>query len=754
MNVLDFISVHGLNEIEENIEIRKLVREIAHLEAIADINDRVLGNTSVYYETFDGTNDHSPGRIDMTQGKFTIVGEECKVSSEGFKVGQEVSIFDKTNPTSKRVGVIKTLGEPVEGLCVVTFENHATVIEGLPADSQNLEMCRSMLQIVNDKPYLYPENFLEFDVRVNIQMEDGYKTFTIISWIEHEKDMSSDNITSSDTPILREMKLVKSRPVVVPRPKNIQAECLPSHTGKVHISWDAPEDIVSTQIFSGVHFGIDNPDKLVEVMPGDNSCDIDNIGWGRKDFTLAHVSIGGEYSLSYISCDVVDLLPPSEVSNIRVDTYYESEEEVAYSINWDNPTESDFSHVDVYVNGEEIDSNAHSCQFTVRAGTMSVVNFIARDINGNYQSHIENYVSPEPIEYFGYEIDFSNTLDPTDSVSYLGSAVGTNVATHTSLGGWENKFPFSDMRICMVSRSTGDVVAYVSKDDYSLLEDGTENHYYRDAAYMTMLEIPKVYTCVEKTDEKLVVKFSKDSTLPKYKAHHFTDNGVEKNKMYISVYPLTKDCSCYSGQSPVAYSLKVFTNMVPACMKVQNYSSMSLIQKLFILAYKSLDSRKCLGKGSNKIRYTGEMDRSGFVYGGDEGVKFLGIEHLYGGISQYMPDIRLGEDFMLVGLSDVKIHSTDQYIRDVVGDNIHTFIPVNSKFGGVGECFTDRIQLDTTLKPRVGVYNRDILDDINPESLYGHYSRGDGLGIFSMIFKPMTISDTVSTIGARVEMFI
>lgn len=754
MNVLDFISVHGLNEIEENIEIRKLIREVAHLEAIADINDRVLGNTSVYYETFDGTNDHSPGRIDLTKGKLTIVGSQCKVASEGFKVGQEVSIFDKTNPSSKRVGVINSIGEPVDGLCAVTFTNHDSVIQGLPTDSQNLEMCRSMLHIVDNKPYLYPDNFLEFDIRISIQMDDGYKTFTIISWIEHEKDMSSSNITASGTPVLREMKLVKSRPVMVPRPKGINIECVPAHTGKVHISWDSPDGIFYTHIFKGVHMNLDNPDKLVEVLPGDTSCEIDNLEWGRQDFTIAHVSIDGEYSLSYGYCVLKDSLPPSKVSNVQVDTYYKSEDKVVFNLKWDNPTEKDFSHVDVYVNGEEIESSTQSCQFEVNAGTMSVVNFISRDVNGNYQSHIENYVAPNPIEYFGYEIDFSKTTDPTDSVSYIGSAVGTEVANHTSLGGWENKFPFCDMRICMVSRSTGDVVAYVSKDDYSLLEDGSDNTYYKNISYMTMLEIPKIYSCVENKDNKLIVKFSTDSSLPEYKAYHFTSNGVEKSKMYISVYPLTKDCSCYSGQSPVAYSLKVFNNMVPTNMRVQDYSSICLVQKLFVLAFKSLDSRRCLGKGSNKIHLTGEMDRSGFVYGGDEGVKFLGIENIYGGISQYIPDIKLSEDFKLIGLDNIKVHPTDQYICDVVGDNNHTFIPVNSRFAGVGECFSDRVQIDTIPHSRVGVYNRDMLDDINPESLYGHYTRGDGLGIFSISFKPMAISDTVSSIGARLSMLI
>ena len=95
MNIMDFWSTHGLNDLEEDIEIRKLTRQVAHLQAIADINDRVIGNTSVYYDTFDGTNDNSPGKIDLAKYPINTWITDTndlivEFFNEDLKVGQQL----------------------------------------------------------------------------------------------------------------------------------------------------------------------------------------------------------------------------------------------------------------------------------------------------------------------------------------------------------------------------------------------------------------------------------------------------------------------------------------------------------------------------------------------------------------------------------------------------------------------------------------------------------------------------------------
>lgn len=77
---------------------RQVDRQLANLNAIADIDERAIGNTGKFYDLFDGTNNNSVAALDNNR---TIITDNLNIgdvdlfveNSTGFEVNQEITIY-------------------------------------------------------------------------------------------------------------------------------------------------------------------------------------------------------------------------------------------------------------------------------------------------------------------------------------------------------------------------------------------------------------------------------------------------------------------------------------------------------------------------------------------------------------------------------------------------------------------------------------------------------------------------------------
>lgn len=131
-----------------NTRNRQVDRQLANLNAIADIDNRAIGNTGKFYDLFDGSNDKSVAMLDknihsidsdITSSQLTF-DTSFKVN---FKVGQEVSFFGlktsaETTPTKIDRIVTNVSGTKftINTALGVNFISGAVVVRSTVKDNQ------------------------------------------------------------------------------------------------------------------------------------------------------------------------------------------------------------------------------------------------------------------------------------------------------------------------------------------------------------------------------------------------------------------------------------------------------------------------------------------------------------------------------------------------------------------------------------------------------------------------------------------
>lgn len=237
-----------------------------------------------------------------------------------------------------------------------------------------------------------------------------------------------------------------------------------------------------------------------------------------------------------------------------------------------------------------------------------------------------------------------NNSNPNSCCTYIEDAVGTSVATKTSLGGWADKFPFNKIR--MVGFKGGKVTKEIKPSNKTQYIDGSTVPNDVDV----MVEIPKVYwkfTNVTNGYEMRISNYKIDSSYDCY-AHKV--GGVEKDHIYVGAYlgyVESNKLRSRSGVSPtVNTTLTQFRNYahnVGSGYQQFNWFTLMLLQNLYLLAYKNLNSQNALGYGyansNSSSHQTGGTNTKGMVFGetgGKQQVCFLGIEDFYGNIFQWV----------------------------------------------------------------------------------------------------------------------
>ncbi len=298
---------------------------------------------------------------------------------------------------------------------------------------------------------------------------------------------------------------------------------------------------------------------------------------------------------------------------------------------------------------------------------------------------------------WGVRIDRKNN-DPYTSVEYIGAAAGYNPAIGASPGSWADNPIFAKIKPCLFK--DGAVVAYLDPNDYNKTTDGRAVDVLRNY-FDTMVEFGRMYYRICKDERYTYVEVTDDE---KALADGFTDGafrykGKPRKFFYIGAYKgyieKGKLRSINSKMPSANETIGAFRKAAQANgegYEIMPFNKLTLLQVLYIIRYKNLNSRAALGKGVTESRdfvQTGGTDVGGLYIGSPYGtaqVKCHGIEDLWGNIFEWVDGFITTDK---IKIADGNFNDTaDGYetvadlpesvyglITDIYGDNKLGFIP-------------------------------------------------------------------------------
>lgn len=261
----------------------------------------------------------------------------------------------------------------------------------------------------------------------------------------------------------------------------------------------------------------------------------------------------------------------------------------------------------------------------------------------------------KPPAVFGVSIDLTNS-NPETSVTYTDDAIGMEAGSSA----WYEKEIFKDIRPCLFK--DGAVVGYLNPDNFAQFEDGSAADITSGDAGDVMIEIPKTGYKITNANNVLTVQITND---PKkdgfcYKAHTRANEG-DREKLYIGAFLGSNKANKLRSLSGVApqnnttlTDFRIQAKANGAGYDLFAFYPMTLLQCLYLIKYKNLNSQAALGEG-----YTGDMDwefmakntgatiDKGMDYGSAdamEQMKFLGIEDFWGNLYQWIDGLVSSND--------------------------------------------------------------------------------------------------------------
>jgi len=249
--------------------------------------------------------------------------------------------------------------------------------------------------------------------------------------------------------------------------------------------------------------------------------------------------------------------------------------------------------------------------------------------------------TPQPYKIYGVAIDLTNS-NPETAVTYTDDAVGMT-------GGdvaWDNMNIFKDIKPCVLKN--GVVQYYLDPNDFTKRVDGSAADITSGNDGDVMIEIPKTGFLISTVGNILTVKVTDDPNNPnfKYYAHSRATEG-DRSKLYIGAYLGWKDggnkLRSLSGKTPTAdQTIGTFRTQAQANgagYDLVSFYPLTLLQCLYLIRYKNLDSQTALGRGyvdgNSAATNTGGTNAKGMFFGettGKQQMKFLGIEDFWGNL--------------------------------------------------------------------------------------------------------------------------
>ena len=329
-----------------------------------------------------------------------------------------------------------------------------------------------------------------------------------------------------------------------------------------------------------------------------------------------------------------------------------------------------------------------------------------------------------------------NNSNPTTSVTYIEHATGVSPATPTSLGGWADKYPFNKIR--MVGFKGGSVTKEINPTNKTSYLDGTSVPSDVDV----MIEIPKFYWKTETITNGFELKICKMKLDSSWDCPAHNVNSIEKDNIYIGAYKGYVQGGKLRSRSGVTPNtgggigdIRKYAHAVGKGYQASNWYTWKIEQILYLIAYKSLDCQTSLGLGYTQggaSLKTGGTNKKGMIYGssnGQEQICFLGIEDLWGNVSEIIDGLRVHNDKIEIvendtdftnykgKISNMRIATGSGYIRKVSHDKNGLFLPLNLS-GSQTTFYTDHC-----------IRNQH---DYGSDNVWigGNYSSGQVAGIF------------------------
>lgn len=368
----------------------------------------------------------------------------------------------------------------------------------------------------------------------------------------------------------------------------------------------------------------------------------------------------------------------------------------------------------------------------------------------------------ETPKYKAWGVRIDRTVgDPEKAVEYIGDAQGYDPARGANPGSWDNHPVFSKIKPCLLKE--GKVAAYLNPNDYCYTEGGSSVDGLRDF-FDTMVEFEKIFYRIRQDNRYTYAEVTDDpaSLEDGFTDYAFSYKGKVRDKFYIGAYKgVIKNgqlCSVF-GELPTSNkTIGEFRKAAQANgtgYEILPFNKLTLLQVLYLIRYKSLDSRAALGKGvteSNEYKATGGADTDGLYSGNQDGTKQIkchGIEDFWGNVLEWVDGFVTTDK---IAIADGNFNDKgDGYeavadLPETVYGGVITEVHGNNKLG-----FTPKAT-DDDMCAGEGYYcnyGSTWTDDTGCVPIFGGYRSDDAdAGAFQFNCN-YDAADAFSTVGAR-----
>lgn len=359
---------------------------------------------------------------------------------------------------------------------------------------------------------------------------------------------------------------------------------------------------------------------------------------------------------------------------------------------------------------------------------------------------------------YGVKIARTNS-NPATAITYTDDAVGFAPATASSAGSWADKYPFNQIRPCLLK--DGEVIGYLNPNNYAQYENGAAATIDSITGGDVMVEFPKCYYKFSQDDSFTYVQISNSpaSMIDGFTDWAFSYKGSVKDKFYMGAYKAyfeTDKLYSLSGKTPtVNKTIGAFRTAAHARgggYEITPYNKLTLLQALYLIRFKSLNSQSALGQGyvsGSSPQATGATNANGLYYGSTSGtsqVKCHGLEDFWGNVSEWVDGLEQSNKKLYISDGNFNDTAADYtiaadlpssisgYTNDVRGDSKLGFL-ITQGGGSSSTYFSDYGYCDVSSGVFVAYFG-------------GYYGDGSNTGAFYLSVY-FTSSGASGYIGAR-----
>lgn len=461
--------------------------------------------------------------------------------------------------------------------------------------------------------------------------------------------------------------------------------------------------------------------------------------WHKDNFAWVDIETG-----------IVATDPPSNVSNITV---YPSDSKL--TITWTDPDDVVWGGTRVVIKAGSYPENENdgivvvdnlernkyqTVGFTQSGLTNHVeyfIGFFPYSTSGavNFSEDNRATGTPEEPNVYGVQIDLADE-NPESCLTYTDGAIGMT-------GGSSDWVKVFNIKPCLFK--DGQVVGYLNPNNYAQFEDGSST---ADITSGTsgdvMVQFPRMGIKFTKTDTTLLIQLTTATNEEGYSYLAHTRGNEDRNFFYLGAYKSYKASDKLRSLSGKVFtqdntSLTSYRGVAQANgdgYELMAYFQVLLIQVMYVIAYKNLNSQVALGMGlvnGESVLPTGGTNSKGLNYGestGTEQMKLFGLEDFWGNAPTFVDGIYVNSSYSLLLGTDnfssvgtgydtygtvVTFGSQSTYISDIYGGNETGFI-ASATSGGSSVYYCDSVLINSS---RIG-------------TLGSTYASGDESGIFKL----------------------